>query len=238
MPQPRWKLRLPSTSGDETSEESSDDDATDAEESAYFRVANENWSVELERMRKTNNLASVMHADHQLLNDRYLVSRFDIVPGDASHLTLKLPESARIVAGWTNGLPADVIQLDNNRHQFLLPLSRLSQGVEVLLEMDSQVLSSNTPTWHEIQTPIRSTFTRLLSRRSDGTDSLSLSHQSSAAPMMASKNSTSNQTVTDWSPWRSIKPDQRWQILATNTVRSIAAASDSLADRRDEEVAS
>lgn len=238
MPQPRWKLRLPSTSGDETSEESSDDDATDAEESAYFRVANENWSVELERMRKTNNLASVMHADHQLLNDRYLVSRFDIVPGDASHLTLNLPESAWFVAGWTNGLPADVIQLDNNRLQFLLPLSRLSQGVEVLLEMDSQVLSSNTPTWHEIQTPIRSTFTRLLSRRSDGTDSLSLSHQSSAAPMMASQNSTSNQTVTDWSPWRSIKPDQRWQILATNTVRSIAAASDSLADRRDEEVAS
>jgi len=238
MPQPRWKLRLPLKTDGETTQETSEADATDIEDSAYFRVANENWSVELERMRKTNNLASVMHADHQLLNDRYLVSRFDIVPGDASHLTLQLPESTRFVAGWTNGLPADVIPLDNNRLQFLLPLSRLSQAVEVLLEMDSQVSNPDTPTWDEIQTPLRSTFTRLLSRRSDGKDSLSLSHQSSVAPTMTPKNSASNQTVTDWSPWRAIKPDQRWRILATNTVRSIAAASDSLADRRDEEVAS
>ncbi|PHQ36050.1 DUF7133 domain-containing protein [Rhodopirellula bahusiensis] len=238
MPKPRWKLLSHSSTNEDDSETQVESTKPEAEEPAYFRVANENWSVELERMRKTNNLASITHADHQLFNDRYLVSRFDIVPGDASHLTLTLPDHTRFVAGWTNGLPADALPLDDRRLQFLLPLSRLSQGIEILLEMDPQFDHSDAPMWNEIQTPLQSTFTRLLSRQSGTTDSLSLSRQSSAAPMMAPKNATPNRTTMDWTPWQSITPDERWQILATTTVRSIAAASDSLADRRDEEVAS
>ncbi|WDQ18615.1 PVC-type heme-binding CxxCH protein [Rhodopirellula sp. P2] len=227
------------------------------EEHSYFRVASENWSVELEPLRKTNNVAAIMHADHQLLNDRFLVSRFDIVPGDASHLTLNLPEHTRFVAGWTNGLPADVISLPAGKLQFLLPLSRLSQGIEVLLKMDEGPGNtiqpeSSTPSWDEIQTPPQCTYTRLLSRRSNPANLLSLSNRSSADASTGtgtpdegnsdsiqpdSNGSNQESLETNASRWEAITSDQRWQILATNTVRSIAAASDSLADRRDEEVA-
>ncbi|KLU03594.1 c-type cytochrome [Rhodopirellula islandica] len=227
------------------------------EEHSYFRVASENWSVELEPLRKTNNVAAIVHADHQLLNDRFLVSRFDIVPGDASHLTLNLPEHAHFVAGWTNGLPADVIPAPEGKLQFLLPLSRLSQGIEVLLEMDEGLRKPNqressTPSWDEIQTPPPCTYTRLLSRRSNPANLLALSNPTSAAAVATTDDpdegnvtsikpdtSGSNQEnlATKGNRWKAITSDQRWQILATNTVRSIAAASDSLADRRDEEVA-
>ncbi|MFG0263822.1 MAG: PVC-type heme-binding CxxCH protein [Rhodopirellula sp. JB055] len=269
MPRPRWNLPASDTSTNANAEkeqganqDSTDQSSTqsvnvDNEEHSFFRVTNENWSVELEPLRKTNNVAAVMHADHQLLNDRFLVSRFDIVPGDSSYLTLNLPKHARFVAGWTNGLPADVIPLSDRKLQFLMPLSRLSQGIEVLLEFNRRLPNINQqestiPIWEEIPTSPHATFTRLLSRQSDASDLLSLSNQAfvdsgsttgdadekktgSDRPD-GSPSETSNQ-ASDESRWSPITPDQRWQILATNTGRSIAAASDSLADRRDEEVA-
>jgi putative membrane-bound dehydrogenase-like protein len=266
MPRPRWNLPANATSkteqqANQTNQERTDQSNTqptnvDNEEHSYFRVTNENWSVELEPLRKTNNVAAVMHADHQLLNDRFLISRFDIVPGDSSYLTLNLPEHTRFVAGWTNGLPADVIPLADRKLQFLMPLSRLSQGIEVLLEFNRGLpklrqQESTLPSWDEIPTTPHSTFSRWLSRQRCTTDLLSLANQVSADPaptietsdvdtpdaMHPESGHSEPGSQTDESRWASITPDQRWQILATNTVRAIAAASDSLADRRDEEVA-
>ncbi|MCC9657512.1 PVC-type heme-binding CxxCH protein [Rhodopirellula halodulae] len=234
---PRWELTQLESGEDQSESDSLQDDVS------FFRVSNENWSVELEPLRKTNNVARALLADHQVLDDRYMISRYDILPGDASSLTLQLPDGVRFISGWVNRLPADIVPIDDQELQFLLPLSRLSQGIEILSELTPEFDRAEMLGWKELDSAEQNTFTRLTSRLTSNHHaefSRNLQQASTIAPLDSRQGQRSDSDQKDAASqlrWQAITPSQRWQILATHTVRSIAATADSLADRRDEEVA-
>ena len=262
----RWKLQTMSSPADETATTSGDDELGATDRQLLFAVENANWSIELESLPQSDVAASVLHADHQFLamsdtqwlasqgrrsdgsRREYaglLVSRFDLVPGDASELTLQLPGGAVLVGAWVGGQSANVIASETpasdelpkitrgdetepspgdeigERLRFLLPISRLSQSVELLVQTQATEGQLALPELLGLQSPPAT---------------ISWCDEVSTRPTRPPKRVQDSATSTTNGEALQMSPELRYQWLASSTVKAIAVSSDSLADRSDEEV--
>ncbi|TWU01354.1 hypothetical protein [Neorhodopirellula pilleata] len=237
---PRWTVSSPMRLPDDSA-------------SSVYAVTSPGWSIDLETLPQTNRRAKCLHADHRVLvrpneSRALMISRFDIWPGDQSFVRLSHSGASELLGVWAATRPADLQELeseqdsddDYSQHEVPieptsrelkqwdvpLPLSRLSQTVEVLT-------SFRLRDFHSPLSPDES-YSLLLPSLVGVSDPDEAATISWCETTDVRKPFRSN--AADWieSP---ISPELRCQILASSLVRAIAASSDALADRRDEEVA-
>ncbi|TWT65021.1 YML083C domain-containing protein [Allorhodopirellula solitaria] len=253
---PRWRIQpLPDT--DSAASKKANEQASDAELSVYA-VTSPRWSIDLETLPRTDRIARLLHADHCVLarptdENLLLVSRFDVLPGDQPSLRLAVDSAVELQGVWAASRQADLRRVSSDSEdaesgagdrevslwEVSLPLSRLSQTVEVLVSVrrDSRDvllpslvgLSSDAArasvNWCQLPT------TSTLSDRSiDQIIGGDRGHPSSVVVF----HNDPQATALISSP---LDPDKRIAWLASNVVKAIGATSDSLADRRDDEVA-
>lgn len=231
---PRWTVETPMRLPDDSA-------------LSVYAVTSPGWSIDLETLPQTNRRAKCLHTDHRILvrphqSRALMISRFDILPGDQSFVRLRHSGVAELLGVWAATRPADLRELPPEpdsvagsdkqemaglrRWDVPLPLSRLSQTVEVLT-------SFHLTDFHSQSTPSES-YSLLLPSL------VGVSDPDEAATVSWCETLESGDLIhsnaADWieSP---ISPALRSQILASSLVRAIAASSDALADRRDEEVA-
>ncbi len=258
---PRWRVQTPKEDEnvETASGEASDANAaapTDTELSVYA-ITSPGWSIDLETLPRTDRLARLIHADHRVLvrplsEDWLIVSRFDVLPGDQSSLQLSVAGSAELLGVWVATRGADLRLVSSisdaestteseSIWEVSLPLSRLSQTVEVLtsfrkdtseillpalagLTDDEQTLSTQpmSVNWCEIPTA------QVIAPQTID--------QVVGARRSRSPNFYNDAEATAWVS-EPISASIRTQWLASSVVQAIRASSDALADRRDEEVA-
>ena len=245
--EPRWRIE-----DFAWSPESPSRNAGDVALSVYA-VTGLGWSIDLETLPRTDRRARLFHTDHRFLvrpqsETAVVVSRFDLVPGDQQSVSLLVSDTAKLRGVWAAGRPADLqpreaISDGLQRWDVSLPLSRLTQSVEVLTEIElpdrDQILGVNDLPLPDLVglnlTQARSTvnWCEVPSQYSDG----SLGQESSLGRESTLGKKRKNNESGGWIP-SPVSPETRYQILASSVVRAIAASSDALAERRDEEVAS
>ncbi|WP_250929911.1 polysulfide reductase NrfD family protein [Aporhodopirellula aestuarii] len=230
-------------------------------ELSVYAVTSPGWSIDLETLPRTDRIARLIHADHRVLvrpqeEQWLLVSRFDVVPGDQSSVRLSIPSSAELIGVWAATRAADLQRLpelprtqptDSSTKSIdpkepseviwdvPLPLSRLSQTVEVLIAFPGESRGVLLPTLVDLaqdETPA-------------SVDWCELPVQTSAPERSADRY---REVMTELKRYLMVLGDKadsaspirsqtrvRW--LASCVVEAISSSSDALADRRDEEVA-
>ncbi len=231
--QPRWRIADFAWSGDPKKEP--DDEVA----LSVYAITGPGWSIDLETLPRTDRQAELLHADHRFLvrpqdGTVVVVSRFDVLPGDQTQLTLLVSDTAKLRGVWAAGRPAslrsrEVLDLGQRQWDVSLPFSRLSQSVEVLTEIDlaSKAYSNR---YSQYQLP---ELLGLVSSESQTPDS-KVTVNWCEIPVRGHTHDAPETSSWITAP---ISSETRCQVLASSVVRAIAASSDALAERRDEEVA-
>ncbi|MBB3209978.1 hypothetical protein FHS27_005824 [Rhodopirellula rubra] len=251
-------------------------------ELSVYAVTSPGWSIDLETLPRTDRIAELIHADHRVLvrpqSEHWLmVSRFDLLPGDQSSVRLSVPAVADLVGVWAGTRAADLRRVsgsplasgDTAQNEVTetsvdageviwdvpLPLSRLSQTVEVLIAFPKDLGNVLMPTlvglatddtessvdWCEI--PLQST---VLGQSVEPSDEMMDAIRSDAAKGEAVDGESIGDVTVGGNTGgggqsrgaiSSITSQTRLRWLASCVVEAIRSSSDALADRRDEEVA-
>lgn len=247
---PRWRVQLPETPNSPVNAELS-----------VYAVTNPGWSIDLETLPRTDRLARLIHADHRVFvrpqSEQWLmISRFDVVPGDQVSVQMSTARSAKLLGVWAATRPADLlnaslppsiagenmIETMDYQWEIPLPLSRLSQTVEVLTTFPHDTRELRLPALIGLATPTENasvSWCEIPAQPSDSRGTL----DSSIDPLLES-DPTSQQNrslrvlemLAAYPEAEGLSPMIRLQWLATSAVEAIRASSDVLADRRDEEV--
>lgn len=197
---------------------------------SVYAVTAPQWSIDLETLPRTDRLATCLHTDHRVLvrpqdSRAIMITRFDVLPGDQPFVRLAISRSAEVLGVWAATRPADLRPIDQDdtelaRWELPLPLSRLSQTVEVLAVIDVDRFTADDdyvlPELEGMKQSDESTF--------------------DWSEIPARHSAFTANAENDWMR-TPIDPATRSRILASSVVRAIASSSDAFADRRDEEVA-
>ncbi|TWU43261.1 hypothetical protein Q31b_22990 [Novipirellula aureliae] len=114
---------------------------------AYFVANGPRWSIELAPIQQKNVVAKALVADTRVYSNRsqvFVLTRWEIVPGTVADVRIELPDDAICLAALSAHQAVTAKQLkgptsaqepEKNVVQIPLALSRLSQSVEVLVEI-------------------------------------------------------------------------------------------------------
>lgn len=228
---------------------------SDAELSVYA-VTSPRWSIDLETLPRTDRVAKLLHTDHCVLAQPataalLMITRFDVLPGDQPSLRLGLDPAVELQGVWAATQQADIQPIPNvssNQSsaargaaiwEVSLPFSRLSQTVEVLTSLRHDLPDVLLPSLQGLSVDApRASVNWCQVEDADGWKALSIDQAIGGGvgdlPATTSFHNDARATSLISAP---IAPSTRVRWLASNVVKAIRASSDSLADRRDDEVA-
>ncbi len=253
---PRWRIQSHAEStpaSDDPGIESSQEPDT---ELSVYAVTNPRWSIDLETLPRTDRVARLLHTDHSVIvqpnsESLLMVSRFDIVPGDQPVLRLSIDRSVELQGVWAATQQADLqtvptsargrgsLQSDGVVWEVSLPLSRLSQTVEVLTSLPRHLPDVLLPSLNGLSRDVPRVSVNWSQRPASTAKS---------ARTIDEVIGSEKVTTSDTDPFHNdpraaaliaspMPPRTRVAWLASNVVKAIRTSSDSLADRRDDEVA-
>ncbi|MEM6362980.1 MAG: hypothetical protein AAF745_01035 [Planctomycetota bacterium] len=229
----------------ESSPESSD--------SIVFAVTNNAWSIELLPLPVRVGKSTTIHADHQVWignasgrsssvfrtmssqhpsNLVFVRSQYLYLPGDASSITLSMPDGLELLGIWCGSEPADIMSqstsnLSGYRNVTLrVPFRRLAQSLVVLAEHNASA-NEHKPSNHAW----RLNLPRLQKMPAE-TSTIELVCDTRALSLRSRSLSPENSPVCS-----DVRPDDRARVIANSITKAIEASADTLAERRDDEVA-
>ncbi|MEM6776987.1 MAG: hypothetical protein AAF670_04970 [Planctomycetota bacterium] len=236
VPQPRFTV----SSGTQRDERSN---PVRSDRPITFATMGPAWSVELEPSLRRESKPVLMLADHHWMVGQddgggrariTVMTRFDLMPGDAKSVEMEIPSSWRLLGVRAGGYAADIISTDSMNPddprgrspspqlvRVRLPLSRLSQDLELICELprlDGEAIMF--PTLRDLEARVTT------AQWSTGTN----------AGKLRFLNRVPGTGDPETQP-HSISLSQRAKLLAAGVVVAIASSQDAFADRRDDEVA-